>query len=385
LITANSPASRPDSSANWEAILWHEFCHVVTLTLTKNKMPRWLSEGISVYEERQQRGVWGEKMKPRYRAMILGSDLTPVSQLSAAFLNPKTPAHLGFAYYESSLVVEYLVERFGLEKMKRILADLAKGVEINEAIAAHAQPIAKIDEEFAERAKALAMATGPKLDWAKPKPEDFASDEAAEKFVAKHPTNFTALNEQAGKFLRARQWDAAKAPLKKLIELYPNQHEEDSAYAELAKVHRELGETEEELAVLNQLAELSPDATDAFARLIELARARSDWTAMQTNAARYAAVNPLQPLPHRAAAEAAEALGKKPAAIAAYRTLLQLDPTDPAEIHYRLARLLRETGDPGAKREVLLALEEAPRFHAALALLLEISDQHSAPHGANKQ
>jgi tetratricopeptide (TPR) repeat protein len=385
LITANSPASRPDSGANWEAILWHEFCHVVTLTLTKNKMPRWLSEGISVYEERQQRGVWGEKMKPRYRAMILGSDLTPVSQLSAAFLNPKTPAHLGFAYYESSLVVEYLVERFGLEKMKRILADLAKGVEINEAIAAHAQPITQIDAEFAERAKALANATGPKLDWAKPKPEDFASDEAAEQFVAKHPTNFTALNEQAGKFLRARQWEAAKAPLKKLIELYPNQHEEDSAYAELAKVHRELGETEEELAVLNQLAELSPDATDAFARLIELTRERKDWSAMQTNAARYAAVNPLQPLPHRAEAEAAEALGKKPAAIAAYRTLLQLDPTDPAEIHYRLARLLRETGDPGAKREVLLALEEAPRFHAALALLLEISDQHSTPHGANKQ
>ena len=52
LITANSPASRLDTGANWEAILWHEFCHVVTLTLTKNKMPRWLSEGISVYEER---------------------------------------------------------------------------------------------------------------------------------------------------------------------------------------------------------------------------------------------------------------------------------------------------------------------------------------------
>ena len=101
VITANSPAAHAGTTANWQAVLWHEFTHVITLTMTKNKMPRWLSEGISVYEERQARGNWGERMKPRYRAMILGEDLVPVSKLSAAFMQPKTPAHLGFAYYES--------------------------------------------------------------------------------------------------------------------------------------------------------------------------------------------------------------------------------------------------------------------------------------------
>ena len=372
LITANSPAARPGSSANWQAILWHEFCHVVTLTMTKNKMPRWLSEGISVYEERQQQGNWGEKMQPRYRAMILGGDLTPVSQLSGAFLKPKTPAHLGFAYFESSLVVEYLVERFGLEKLKRILADLAKGVEINEAIAAHAQPIAKIDAEFAERAKILAKAVGPTLDWAKPKPSDVASDEAIEKFVAKHPNNFEALMAQARQHVQAKDWEAAKGPLKKLIEWYPEQHDAESAYSLLARAHRELKETDAELAVLNKIAELSPDAPDVFARLMELAKERKDWPDALANAERFAAVNPLSPLPHRAEAEASEALGKKPAAIAAYRTVLKLDPENPADLHYRLARLLHETKDPAAKREVLLALEEAPRFRDALKLLLEI-------------
>ncbi|MEO7317754.1 MAG: tetratricopeptide repeat protein [Chthoniobacteraceae bacterium] len=371
LITANSPAARPGSSANWQAILWHEFCHVVTLTLTKNKMPRWLSEGISVYEERQQRGNWGEKMQPRYRAMILGDDLTPVSQLSGAFLKPKTPAHLGFAYYESSLVVEYLIERFGLEKMKRVLADLARGVDVNDAIAAHAQPIAKIDAEFAERAKALAKAVGPALDWAKPKPKDVA-DDAVEDFVAKNPNNFEALLAQAMKRVKAKEWESAKSPLKKLIELYPEQHDADSAYSLLALAHRELKETDAELAVLNKIAELSPDAPDAFARLMELAKERKDWPEVLANAERFAAVNPLSALPHRADAEASEALGKKPRAIAAYRTVLKLDPENPADIHYRLARLLHETRDPAAKREVLLALEEAPRFREALKLLIEI-------------
>ena len=41
VITANSP--KPEIPANWQSTLWHEFTHVVTLNITNNKMPRWLS------------------------------------------------------------------------------------------------------------------------------------------------------------------------------------------------------------------------------------------------------------------------------------------------------------------------------------------------------
>ncbi len=71
-------------------------------------------------------------------------------------------------------------------------------------------------------------------------------------------------------------------------------------------------------------------------------------------------------------------------AIAAYRTLLNLNPSDPPDIHFRLARLLHAGGDPEAKRQVLLALEDAPRFRAALELLLEISAKPSADPGVQK-
>ena len=380
VITANSPASRPNSPSSWEAVLWHEFCHVVTLTLTKNKMPRWLSEGISVFEERQARGNWGEQMKPRYRAMILGEDLTPVSQLSAAFLRPKSPAHLGFAYYESSLVAEWLIDRWGLERMKDLLADLARGVEINAALAARFEPIEKLDSEFAVRAQEIAKATGPKLDWKAPKPADFADEKRLNEFIAQNPDNFDALNEQAEQLLDARKWAAAKIPLEKLIELYPDQRNADGVYAMLALVHRELGETDAEIAMLNKVAELSSNAPVAFERLMHIAAERKDWQGVLANAARYSGVNPLSPAPHRYEAEAREALGEKPAAITAYRTLLELAPPDPAEIHFRLARLLHDAGDPGAKREALFALEDAPRFRAALDLLLRID----TPEPSNK-
>jgi len=104
VITANSP--RASRALNWESTLWHEFCHVVTLNLTHNKMPRWLSEGISVYEEIQRNPTWGQHMNSEYRKMILAGELVPISKLSSAFLSPPTPMHLQFAYYQSSLVVD---------------------------------------------------------------------------------------------------------------------------------------------------------------------------------------------------------------------------------------------------------------------------------------
>lgn len=378
VITANSPASRPNSPNSWEAVLWHEFCHVVTLTLTQNKMPRWLSEGISVYEERQAHGNWGEQMKPRYRAMILGEDLTPVSQLSAAFLKPKSPAHLGFAYFESSLVVEWLVDHWGLEKMKALLADLARGVEINTALATHFAPIEKLNADFAAHATELANNTGPKLDWTPAKPADYASEKRLNDFIAQHPDNFTALTEQAKQLIAAKKWTEAKGPLQKLIEFYPNQRDAESAYAMLAGVHRALKESDAEIAMLQKLVELNSDAVSAFERLMQIAAAHQDWSGMLANADRYTAVNPLSPIPHQYAANAHEALGDKRGAIADYRTLLQIGSADPAETHYRLARLLHAVGDATAKREVLLALEDAPRFRAALELLLAIDEPNGA-------
>ena len=113
-----APRPRAATPSNWEAVLWHEFCHVVTLSKTNNKMPRWLSEGISVYEEEQKDPAWATSMNPKFRAMILGDELTPLSQLSSAFLAPKTALHLQFAYYESALAVAFLVERAGLPALK---------------------------------------------------------------------------------------------------------------------------------------------------------------------------------------------------------------------------------------------------------------------------
>ena len=156
VVTANSPASQGEHPANWEAVLWHEFCHVVTLSKTHNKMPRWLSEGISVYEEGRENPAWRTPLSPRFRAMILGESLTPLSKLSSAFLAPKTPLHLQFAYFESALAVEFLVERCSLPALNSLLDDLGTGLSITQSLPTRTKmSLVQLDDDFAQFARGV--------------------------------------------------------------------------------------------------------------------------------------------------------------------------------------------------------------------------------------
>jgi tetratricopeptide (TPR) repeat protein len=490
VVTANSPAVQHGHPVNWQAVLYHEFCHVITLQMTKNKMPRWLSEGISVYEEGQQNPSWGQRMTPKYREMILGDELTPVSKLSGAFLDPKSEMHLQFAYYESSLVVEFLVQKYGVEKLKAILRDLGDGIEINEAIGKELNglnklnelnsakatgtdnsekteanshdstsqavaeplgPLEQFEQDFAAFARERAEKLAPTLDFEQPEftklnarsrerrrygterekgtnsPTTFRVNPKAEtgntnKILAiatnlapieldgtnsgpfprhvpaiptnelaadsnlspeerwqawakDHPTNYWVMTRKANDLVEEKQWTEAKPILQKLVEAYPDDVGPDSAYRMLAATHHALGETNLEREVLERFAAKDDEAQDAYGRLMELGVADKNWPSVETNALRYLAVNPLVPPPYRFLAQASQQTQNTRHGIAAYRALLELDPPDLAETHFRLAQLLQRTGDPSARRHVLQALEEAPRYPAALQLLLEINNQ----------
>ena len=375
VVTANSPASQGESPTSWESVLWHEFCHVVTLQLTHNKMPRWLSEGISVYEERQADPAWGQTMNPQYREMILKGELTPVGQLSAAFLAPPSGMHLQFAYYESSLVVEFLVDQHGHESVVGVLNDLARDVPINTALETHTKkPIAELEKGFEEfaRLRAEQLAPAAELDREQlPKAGPAAGAQTAE-WLKDHPNNVWGQLQLAALLIRERKFAEAKAPLLRAIELYPGYTGSDNAYSMLAAVHRELNEPDQERDVLRRLTKLDADGVPAMLRLLELDAAANDWQAAMRDAERLLGTNPLLPQPHRTMARAGEELKRPADAIAAYHRLLLMDPEDPAEVHFRLARLLHAAGDASAKRHVLLALEGAPRFAEALRLLLEM-------------
>ncbi|MFP6602619.1 MAG: tetratricopeptide repeat protein [Pirellulaceae bacterium] len=373
VITANSPASQGAHPSNWEAVLWHEFCHVVTLQKTRNKMPRWLSEGISVYEERQANSSWGQSMDAQYRKTILAGGLTPISQLSGAFLQPPSPMHLQFAYYQSSLVVEYLVERYGMKVLLRILDDLGAGLPINQSLQRYSGSLPLLEKEFEQFARQQAEKLAPSLDWSDPDFPDRPGLQQVQQWLQQHPRSYLALRLHAQLLMRDKQWEAALQPLDLLFKAFPEDISGGSAYELLAQVHRQLDQPKQEQAILEQWIQRDNDALNAQLRLLEIYASQQSWPALATVAEQTLAVNPLLTRPHQQLSAAATALQKPLQAIPALLSLLALDPRDPADIHYRLASSYHETNQPArARRHVLQALEYAPRYRDAHRLLLKL-------------
>lgn len=372
VVTMNSPGSLAHGRNNWEGTLWHEFCHVVTLSVTKNKMPRWLSEGISVYEEGQRNPAWGMPMTASFREMCLSEkDLTPLSQLSSAFLNAKDHEHTMFAYFESSQVVTYLLERFGPEALQRILLDLGNGKRINDAIAANTEDIGKLERDFEKHIREKAKAFGALADWKEPDERAFNPLELSSvaTYVKSHPQNLPAMRRYAGLLMKEEKWDEALRVSDQLIQLLPEDTGNESGYQLKADVLRKLKREDEEIAVLRHIADHETSAMAVFLRLIEYDTKRRDWPAVRINAERAIALNPFLRSPQQALAEASEGQNVIAEAIPAYQRVLILDPAGAAETHFRLANLLRANDPAQAKRHLLDSLSLAPRYRAAHELL----------------
>ncbi len=377
LITANSPASVSVAGQhNWKAILWHEYCHVVTLNLTGNRIPRWLSEGISVFEELERNGTWGQHMNRRYMEIIERGELTPVSKLSSAFMRPPNPVYLQFAYFESAMVVKFLVAQYGFEALAKVLEDLGNGSNVNLAIESHTAPIEQIDFEFQKYAEHAVEQFAQKVDRAVPGPEELGDKEAMGKWMNAHPNSLFTLGETVSLLMKQKKWNEAISPLERWIDLQPEQRGgKENAYLMLAEVHRRLGDFTSEQEVLKRFAGLSADAVDAYSRLMELGLQTRDWSQVEENAQRFLSVNPLIAEPHRNLGLSFEAQGRAPEAIEAFRRLLALDPADPADVHFRLGKLLRTKDAQASRRHILKALEEAPRFRAAHQILMDFPEK----------
>jgi tetratricopeptide (TPR) repeat protein len=314
-----------------------------------------------------------------YRAMILHGELTPLGQLSSAFLAPKDSQHLLFAYYESSLVIDFIVQRYGLEALKQILADLGAGKGINAAIPAHTVPLPEMEKQFAAFATDLAKGLAPGVDLEPP--PDPGSDTNAGFWEETHPDNYLLRLRNAGKLMEAKQWAEARPILASLATAYHGEKGAENPLWLLAVTERNLNDTNAELATLQKFAVQESDFQELDVRLIDLFEAQTNWPEATKYAERLLAINPLISRPYRALAEAGLAAGHPEQSITAYRKLLLLDPPDPTDVHFQLARLLHGRGgsDPEAERQVLQALEDAPRFRDAQRLLLEINANRPQP------
>ncbi len=373
VVTANSPASRKESPTNWESVLWHEFCHVITLQKTANKIPRWLSEGISVYEERSRDGRWGQRMSPAFRDRVVAGNVRPVSELSSAFLKAQSGEDLNFAYYESSMVVEHLVTLHGRPALNAVLADLNNGVQINDAIERHAGGLAAFEASFLEylRKEADSLAPDADLTPLDPMAEPLTTMEQAQQYVDAHPNHVGARVTLAGLQMKDGNTTAAEQNLQKAIELFPKDESSTSARTMLAELYRTQKSDQEAVILAEQLAITADDLASAL-RLQELSEEKQDWKTAAELGHYIFGVDPFQPSAVRRSADAAEKLNDPEQAVRWLERLAVLQPDDMPRLNYRIGSVLKATAPDRARRYVLLALEQAPRYREAHELLLEL-------------
>ena len=81
-------------------------------------MPRWLTEGLSTYEEKVANPSWDRYLYRDLYHAYHGDALFKVLGFDAAFSTPR----IAFAYFQGGLVCHWIVERFGFEKILEMLA-----------------------------------------------------------------------------------------------------------------------------------------------------------------------------------------------------------------------------------------------------------------------
>lgn len=116
-ICMDSPGSREPGDFSWARTFHHELAHTMTLGLSKGRVPRWLTEGLSTMEETAFDPSWDRSLyRDLFDAWSTG-DLLGVLEFDRAFSTPR----IAFAYFQGGLVCQFMEERFGFDRILRML------------------------------------------------------------------------------------------------------------------------------------------------------------------------------------------------------------------------------------------------------------------------
>jgi tetratricopeptide (TPR) repeat protein len=118
LVTLTTPKAIPQ---NWGAVAWHEFAHVAALALSAHRVPRWFTEGLSVYEEGLDHPHWARNFQRELADSWASKRLLPLAELDFGFSKPKYPNQILISYFQGCMVVRLIVERWGFDKVLEIL------------------------------------------------------------------------------------------------------------------------------------------------------------------------------------------------------------------------------------------------------------------------
>jgi tetratricopeptide (TPR) repeat protein len=374
VVTLDSPRARPPGTFNWQATLWHEMAHVVTLQMSGNRIPRWLTEGISVYEEQRARPEWGREMELAFADALERGEVLRLADLNRGFMSGDT---IALAYYQAALLVEHLAHTRGEAVVESLVRAFADGVNMDEAMRRAVGPtLEELEAEFLgavqERfAAVLAARRGPedvRLTSRTPR-------EMLESLATEYPGNFEVAVRLGDARAADEDVDGAYQAWETAARVLPSVTGNDSPLARIANLAASRGDTARAADALERLLARDDTNVEAARRLAGLIDAAREPARAARAWQRVAEIDPFD-----AAASAAlgrHALDTRSPQDAArwFRAALAAAPADRAAAHCDLAESYLATGAAAlARRQVLAALELAPSYARAQDLLIAIVD-----------
>ena len=351
VIAMDSPTARSTDQFQWGTTLWHEMAHVFTLEASNHLVPRWFSEGVSVFEEWRSGPTPGVRIPMSVYTAMKDDRFLPIATLDQGFIRPSYPEQVIVSYMQAGLVCQFIDSTYGDDKLAALLGKYADGMDTVDAITAVLDiSTPQFDRDFARFVEREHGAVLKSLeDW-------------------QHAHN--ALSVQAGQEDWAGVIDAAEA----VIAFNPGYVEADSAYLMLARAHDESGARNAAIDVLTRFWEhggYDPGALKKLASWLEEADRIDDAiAALET----VTLVQPLDDALHELLGTLLLGRGDGRGALREFEILLALDPHDKANAYLRVAEAHRAVGNVEQSRtHVLLALDFAPGFRPAQRLLLELS------------
>ncbi|MFK7777202.1 MAG: tetratricopeptide repeat protein, partial [Gimesia sp.] len=144
VVALTSPTAMKEPF-NWASVLKHELVHVFTLQQTKYKIPHWFTEALAVRSEGHARP---QEFNRLLAERIPKGEIYSLDELDGVFVRPKSSDNWNFAYCQSLLCADFMVDEFGDDALSRLLTAYQNQLSTQAAI----PECFKIDQaEFEQR------------------------------------------------------------------------------------------------------------------------------------------------------------------------------------------------------------------------------------------
>lgn len=218
VVTSRSPS---ESAFNWAEVIWHELAHSFHLELSRSRVPRWFTEGLAEYEAGRARPEWRRERDRQLVVKLREGRLWSLGDLNRGFTQAETIDDVVDAYFQSTLVLEFMVDRWGFDAVLKMLTLYGESKTTPEVLkATTGLDVRGFDAAFkAYLQKRYAVLLG-SFD---PHPSRYRDLEGALKAASARPKDANAQAELAMALYVARRVDESESAARNALAINPRQ------------------------------------------------------------------------------------------------------------------------------------------------------------------